>query len=121
MAKKARPRATPKKQTAAKAQAKKPTVPKERAAKLLAKVPEENIFWCYGGATFRDLGELAQGLAAMSDEVFGHHVNAEKNDFCNWIRDVIADAELAGELAAATTRLQAADCVSARVALLLGE
>jgi hypothetical protein len=99
---------------------KKQTVSRERERKLLEKVPEERIFWCYGGATFRDMKELADGLVAMSDDIFAYHVNSEKNDFCNWVRDVIEDQELAAQLLAATARLQAASCVSARVTLLTG-
>ena len=110
MAKKVKSQAKPKRQT----------IPKERAQKFLAKVPEEHIFWCYDGTTFRDMKELAEGLAAISDDVFAHHVNSEKNDFCNWVRDVIEDDELASELVAATTKLQEVGCVTSRVAFLSG-
>jgi hypothetical protein len=111
----------PKRRALLKAQPKpkRQAVPKEGAQKFLAIVPEEYIFWCCDGSTFRDIKELADGLAAMSEDVFTSHVNSEKNDFYNWVRDVIKDEELASELAAATTRLQAADCVSDRVALLI--
>ena len=110
MAKKIKSQAKPKRQT----------IPKEKSQKLLSKVPEEYIFWCYGGATFRDMKELAEGLVAMSDDVFAYHVNSEKNDFCNWVRDVVQDDELASDLARATNRLQAAEYVTSRMALLTG-
>jgi hypothetical protein len=110
MAKKVKSQAKPKRQT----------IPKERVQKIMAKVPEEYIFWCYGGTTFRDMKELADGLSGMSDDVFAYHVNSEKNDFCNWVRDVIEDDELAMELSAAITRLQAVECVTSRLALLSG-
>ncbi|MBN1367088.1 MAG: hypothetical protein JW967_04105 [Dehalococcoidales bacterium] len=97
---------------------KRQTIPKERSQKLLAKVPEEHIFWCYGGTTFRDLKEMAEGLVAMSDDVFAYHVNSEKNDFYNWVRDVIEDNELANALLRAASRLQAAECVATRITLL---
>ena len=105
-----------------KAQAKprKRTIPKKQAQNLLSRVPEEYIFWCCDGTVFRDMKELAGGLATMSDDAFTHHVTSEKNDFYNWVRDVIRDEELAGDLAKAITRLQAVTCVTTRLDILTG-
>jgi protoporphyrinogen oxidase len=89
--------------------------------KRLAKVPTEYVFWCHDGRIFSDLVELAEGLAAMDDETFAYHSNAEKQDFSNWIRDVIGDDLLADYLANLTERLRAADYVSARITLLSGK
>ena len=103
------------------AKPKRQTIPKEQSQKYLAKVPDEYIFWCYGGTTFRDLKEMAEGLVTMSDDVFAYHVNSEKNDFYNWVRDVIEDIELANALLRAAGRLQAAECVAKRINLLAGK
>jgi outer membrane protein assembly factor BamA len=65
--------------------------------------------------------ELAKGLVTMSDEVFAHHANLERNDFSNWVRDVIKDEKLANDLASATSKVQAAGYVTARVAFLIGK
>ena len=92
---------------------------KEQAQKFLSKVSEEHVFWCHDGSIFRDMKELAEGLVKMLDEVFAYHVNPEKNDFSNWVRDVIKDEKLASDLAAATSRVQAAGCVSSRLTYLL--
>ena len=92
--------------------------PEEQTDKLLAKVPEESIFRCHDGRTFRDMKDLAEGLAAMSDDTFAYHVNSEKNDFSKWVRDVIRDEKLASDLAKATNRTQAARYVTARLAVL---
>ena len=81
---------------------------KEPSKKFMAKVPEENVFWCHDGKVFRSLKDLADGLAAMSDDTYAYHVNSDKNDFRNWVRDVIKDEEMANELAAVTGRSQAA-------------
>jgi hypothetical protein len=91
---------------------------KKQANSLLAKVPEEYVFYCCDGKVFADLQELSEGLATMSDEVFAYHVNAEKNDFCNWVRGVIKDETLAADLAAATNRLQTVGLVTSRMASL---
>jgi hypothetical protein len=90
---------------------------KKQPEKLLVKVPAQYVFYCHDGSIFADLRELAGGLKAMSDETFGHHSNLQKQDFSNWVRDVIGDEELADDLAKASNRLQAAEYVVARIAL----
>ncbi len=94
---------------------------KKQSDKLLVKVPAEYVFWCHDGSIFADINELAEGLAAMSDETFAYHSNLEKQDFSNWIRDIVRDEQLADDLARATSRLQAAEYVAARIALLAGK
>ena len=34
----------------------------------------------------------------MPTEVYVHHVNDERNDFANWIKDVIKDVKLADKI-----------------------
>ena len=94
-------------------------ISKEQAQKFLSKVPEEYVFWCYDGSIFRDMKELAEGLVTMSEEVFAYHANPEKNDFSNWIRDVIKDEKLANDLAQSTSKVQAAGCVATRLTYLI--
>ena len=91
---------------------------KEQAEKFRGKVPEEYAFWCYDGRIFRDMKELAEGLVKMSDEVFAYHANPEKNDFSNWVRDVLKDEKLASDLAIATSKVQAAGHVATRLTYL---
>src|SRR3972149_4853083 len=87
----------------------------EQIDRLLAKVPEESIFRCRDGRTFRDMKDLAERLVAISDDTFSSHVNSERNDFSQWVRDAIKDEKLAGDLAKATSRTQAAGYVTARL------
>jgi hypothetical protein len=98
--------------------ARKAALPKEKAQKLLAKVPAEYVFWCKDGPTFSDLADMAAGLATMSDDIFAYHVRADNNDFHNWVRDVVEDQELSAELLAATSRLQALERVNSRLMVL---
>jgi hypothetical protein len=95
-----------------------PSKAKKQPAKSLTRAPVDMVFWCCDGTVFADLRELAEGLRAMSDESFAYHSNMEKHDFSNWVRDVIKDELLAYELAGAINRLQAAEYVAARLALL---
>ncbi len=83
--------------------------------KLLVRASDEHIFWCNDGRTFRDLKELAEGLNAMSQETFYHHVTQVRNDFSNWVRDVIHDEELARSLGQAVCKEDAAAYVTARL------
>lgn len=91
---------------------------KKQPAVSVARTPVEFVFWCHDGSVFADLRELAEGLAAMSDETFAYHSNSDKHDFSNWVREVIMDEQLADDLARAIDRLQAAEYVAARLALL---
>ena len=89
-----------------------------QASKFLAKVPDDNVFWCHDSCVMKDMSELAQALNKMTDETYNYHANTEKNDFANWVSDVIGDKELAGNLRKATNRVQAAKLVSNRIAYL---
>ena len=93
-------------------------VTKQDAEKFLANVPEEQVFWSCDGRIFRNMWDLADGFANMSDETFAYHSNEEKHDFTNWLRDVIGDEKLARDLEDATTRQQAAERVNDRVTFL---
>jgi hypothetical protein len=91
---------------------------KEQARKLLSKVPEEYVFRCQDGRILRDMKELAEALATMTDETFVYHSNAEKKDFSNWVRDIIGDEKLAKDLEKAENRAQAAKQAATRIATL---
>jgi hypothetical protein len=51
----------------------------------------------------------AVALAEMSEDTFRYHASREKNDFSSWIRDVIGDETLAGELAKTAWLVPVAD------------
>jgi len=91
---------------------------KGEAARLLGNVPEEYLFWCNDGRQLRNMKELAEALANMSDETFAYHSNAMKNDFSAWVRNIIKDEKLARDLDDFTSRTQAARIVADRVAAL---
>ncbi len=88
------------------------------ATRLLAKVAEEYVFRCHDGCVMSDMKELAQELNKMSDETFTYHANETKNDFSNWVKDIIGDNELASKLRLALSRTQAAKYAADRVAFL---
>jgi hypothetical protein len=91
---------------------------KEDAERLLGDVPPEKAFWCCDDRILRNMRELGEALASMTDETFAYHSNAEKNDFSNWVNDVIEDAKLARDLAKASNKTQAERKLAERVDFL---
>ena len=76
----------------------------EILVKKIGEAPHDKRFVLKDGRVLKDLVELSHALEHMSDDVFSHHVNAFRNDFRNWTKDVFGKSELAGELAKAKTR-----------------
>jgi len=52
-------------------------------------------FYVNNGAVLRSLNDLLVELKRIEDSAFKHHVNSEKNDFGNWIKDVLKEKALA--------------------------
>jgi hypothetical protein len=84
----------------------------------LADVLQEHVFWCCDGRILKNLGDLCGALGAMSDDAFAYHVNAAKNDFHNWVKDVIKDDTLASALLSAANPQSAVGIVTERIAFL---
>jgi hypothetical protein len=84
----------------------------------LSRVPSAKVFRLNDGKDLRNLEELAVALSDMNEQVFSHHVTEQKNDFSNWIKDVIGDSTLAKNLTKASERAQARQIVQDRVAWL---
>jgi hypothetical protein len=98
-----------------------PRILKQDAERLLANVPEQHVFWCCDGRVLRNMKELGEALANMTDETFAYHSNEEKKDFSNWVRDIIKDEKLARDLEKSLSRTQAAKSVAERIAFLSGK
>ena len=62
---------------------------------ILNEVHPDSQFWLADGKTLKNLHELRNALQQMDDTVFGHHVNEERHDFHNWVKDVHQDEKLA--------------------------
>jgi len=63
------------------------------------RLEKDEFFYTNGGKAIKNLKEFAFRLEKLSDEEFNHHVNDERNDFSNWIRDVMGDKRLADKIA----------------------
>ena len=84
----------------------------------MADVPKEYAFRCHDGLILQSMKQLGSALNSMTDETYVFHVNTKKNDFSNWVRDIIKDGMLANDLQKATNRAQAAKLVANRMAIL---
>jgi hypothetical protein len=91
---------------------------KSDAARVLAVYTEDKSFFCQDGCIVKNLVELSACLTHMSRDAFYHHVNDTKNDFSNWIRDVLDDKTLADKLLGIKNPAEAAKMVSERIAWL---
>ncbi|MFH1399108.1 MAG: hypothetical protein ABIG95_03275 [Candidatus Woesearchaeota archaeon] len=60
---------------------------------------KEQCFFTNDGKVLSNLQELHEALKGMDEGTFRHHVNPNKNDFANWIRDVICKKALANKVA----------------------
>ena len=88
---------------------------KENAKNILSNVPEDKVFWVNDGRISRNLNELSSVLADISEETFAYHVNKEKNDFKNWISDVVGDKNLANDMAKAKSKEYILNKVNKRI------
>jgi hypothetical protein len=93
-------------------------ISKEEAQRRLGDVPDEKHFWCHDGKLLENLGELKKALIDMSDETFHYHLGEGRNDFSNWVRDVVGDNKLANDLSKAKSRIQASKAVAQRISFL---
>jgi len=58
----------------------------------------EKYFFVNDGTVIKHLGELPDALRNMSPETFNYHVNTDKNDFHNWVKDVFQHPSLARKI-----------------------
>jgi hypothetical protein len=66
------------------------------AHKVLADVPGSNLtFWFNNGTIAKNIYEFVSTIESCDKGVFEYHVNSEKNDFYNWILNVLGDEILA--------------------------
>ncbi|MBU2561078.1 MAG: hypothetical protein KKD17_02190 [Nanoarchaeota archaeon] len=61
-------------------------------------IPPEKYFVLRSGTPIKSIEELALMLDRISDDDFRYHVNEDKNDFSNWIKNVFGRTDLADML-----------------------
>jgi len=63
-----------------------------------ARAPKDKYFWVVDGTVIRNLKELADSIDGMDYNIFMHHVNNGRNDFAQWVQEVLNQENLAREL-----------------------
>ena len=91
---------------------------KAMAETRLGDVAAEKYFFCQDGQVFKNLRELAAALKDMSAGTYQQHVNESKNDFSNWVNQVIGDDKLSRDLLKSMGPIQAGKSVAARIVWL---
>ncbi len=81
-----------------KARTKKRKAAPKKNRKSTKKVKEESVFHLANGGVIDSMMCLANALDQMPMHVFNHHVNDDRNDFSNWIKEVINEPDLADNL-----------------------
>ena len=73
----------------------------KKTKQKLAAINAENelCFWVNNGPILKNLKDLEKALKEISEKTFKCHVNKEKNDFANWVKNVLGDKILANKLA----------------------
>jgi mannitol/fructose-specific phosphotransferase system IIA component (Ntr-type) len=67
-------------------------------------LPPRKYFYLDNGVVIKSLHQLSDALKAMDDELFEKHVNEEKNDFSDWLKETLKNEELAEKLSKARTK-----------------
>jgi len=90
-------------------------VTKKEAERILAEVEEHHHFVLSNGVRLKSLHDLSSALSDMEAGTYVHHVNNERNDFCNWVQDVHRDEVLKTRIAESNGPLELRSAVSQRI------
>lgn len=63
--------------------------------RVLVCASDSQCFWVQDGQVLQDLQDLAHALSTMQEEVFSYHANKERNDFADWVEQVLDDCDCA--------------------------
>lgn len=106
----------PAKVVAKKTPAKKVAVAKKTTKKAPMMTPlvyadNSESFWLSDGQILNNLVALKDALSTMNASVYAHHATAGKNDFAQWVEEVLGDASCAKSLRSAKTPASAKTAV----------
>lgn len=89
---------------------------KECALVLLKEAPHPDLYFrLQNGVKLKGLCDLAEVLPEMDDAAFHRHVSGGKNEFGDWVRNVIGDKTLANKLDLLENREDFSRAVNVRV------
>lgn len=88
------------------------TMPIKKKEKILIDAPEDACFWVNNGPVLKNLAELRQAFAEMTDEQFEFHAKKDENDFAKWVCEILGEEELGKKISKAKTKKGAANVVA---------
>jgi hypothetical protein len=90
--------------------------------RLLIPCPSDKTFYTHQGHIIWSVYELVSDVQNMDDYNFVYHVNLDhnKNDFADWIRDVLGDEELAMQLEGITDKKKYLSIIKKRIKKIEG-
>lgn len=74
-------------------------------------VEPELALWLSNGTTVKSLTELAAALKKLGAKDYKEHVNKERNEIADWVKEILNDDSLARQLRRAKTKALAAQAV----------
>lgn len=75
-------------------------------------LPFDKQFHFRDGASVSTVRALKDKIETISYQEFYHHVNAEKNDFANWLQSVLHEEKLAEELRKVTSIVETVEIIN---------
>ena len=89
----------------------KKVVKKSVTKKTFVYAHDSESFWLSDGQILNSLVALKDALGKMDKTTYAHHVTASKNDFAEWVEQVLDDTECAQSLRGAKTATAAKSVV----------
>ncbi len=87
----------------------------ETAQGVKEQAEPELALWLSNGTAVTGLKELASALKKMSTSDYKEHVNPERNDIAEWVREILNDDQLARKLRQAKGKIQAAKAIEKEI------
>lgn len=78
-------------------------------------ISPEHYFFARNQVVIKDLSELKAALEQMDDGAFSHHVSEGKNDFSEWVRNIIKDKKLAADISNLTSKEDIVKSIEKRI------
>ena len=79
-------------------------------------IKPDEYFLSNDGLEIKNLYDLSNALETMPKDIFNHHVNEERNDFSNWVKEVVGDKELAEKMVSVRTGKTMSRYIQAKLA-----
>ncbi len=90
----------------------------EDIKKILSNVSDFESFWFCNNTVASSLEELSKLLLEVDDTTFRYHLHKNKNDYEDWIKNIIGDEEFSKEISRVKTRITLSKKIEERVDFL---